>query len=257
MSGKTEESGKDDILAKPRKTIGDGLHTTVRALMAAVTFIGSPAEKLFTELVAPPIVRRRDEWVEKIALCLLQMENEGQVKIENLLENDLFQTTLLNATQLAIRNHQLEKKEALQNAVLNTALQKSPDEGLQLMFLAFIDVFTPTHIRILKFFENPQEWAQKNNITFPNPSSGTAADALNYAYPKLGKELTDAVVKDLSDRGLMYGGNMHGGRHQEGRMMVGRTTAMGKKFLKFISSPIEDESVEKEKIEPEPRTEGS
>jgi hypothetical protein len=230
---------KKDILKKPKPSIGDGLHTAARAVVSAVPILGSPAEKIFSLIVAPPIVKRRDEWIESIALGLLKLKEQVQgFNFENLQKNEMFQTTVLYASTLAIRNHQKEKKEALRNAVLNTALATSPDEDLILIFLNYVDVFVPTHLRILKFFDNPLEWAKKHGITFPNWSSGAPAHALEIAFPKLERDFYDSIIKDLHDRGLLDN-SIHTGMNAK-RMIASRTTAKGKKFLEFISSPLED-----------------
>lgn len=60
--------------------------------------------------------------------------------VDNLCHNQIFITTMLQATQAAVRSH-VEKK-SLQNAVLNSALQIHPDEDEMLMFLNYIDIFT-------------------------------------------------------------------------------------------------------------------
>lgn len=56
---------------------------------------------------------------------------------------------VLQATQIALRTHQTEKRMALRNAVMNAALPQAPEEGLQQMFLHFIDTFTEWHLRLL------------------------------------------------------------------------------------------------------------
>lgn len=48
---------------------------------------------------------------------------------------------MLQATQVAVRSHHVEKLKSLQNAVLNSALQIHPDEDEMLMFLNYIDIF--------------------------------------------------------------------------------------------------------------------
>jgi hypothetical protein len=49
---------------------------------------------------------------------------------------------MLQATQVAVRSHHVEKLKSLQNAVLTSALQIHPDEDEMLMFLNYIDIFT-------------------------------------------------------------------------------------------------------------------
>ena len=49
---------------------------------------------------------------------------------------------MLQATQVHVHYHPVEKLKSLQNAVLNSALQIHPDEDEMLMFLNYIDIFT-------------------------------------------------------------------------------------------------------------------
>lgn len=66
----------------------------------------------------------------------------------------MFQTTLILAVQAAVRTHSKEKHEALTNAVLNSAISKTPDENRQAMFIRLCDELTETHIHLLKFFDS-------------------------------------------------------------------------------------------------------
>ena len=56
----------------------------------------------------------------------------------------------LQATQSAIRNNQREKIEALENAVINSALPDAPGEVYQQIYLALIDDLSTMHVRVLQ-----------------------------------------------------------------------------------------------------------
>lgn len=85
------------------------------------------------------------------------METEVEnFKIENLSDNEIFITTVMHATQVAIRNHQREKLEALRNAVISSALGVHVDQDMQQMFLEFIDGLTPSPLRVLSFLDDPR-----------------------------------------------------------------------------------------------------
>jgi hypothetical protein len=60
----------------------------------------------------------------------------------------------LQASQIALRNHQKVKIEALQNAILNTVLNSSIDDFKALYFTNLIDTFTPLHIQLLHFLDS-------------------------------------------------------------------------------------------------------
>lgn len=75
-----------------------------------------------------------------IAERLYELEKKvNGFRIESLKENQVFLTTVMHATTAALRNHQKEKLEALQNAVLNSAMNIDVDENLQLLFWDLVD----------------------------------------------------------------------------------------------------------------------
>jgi hypothetical protein len=228
---------------KPEKTTGDVVHGLVKAGISQIPIVGAPTAEIFTLIVAPPYERRRDEWVESIGIGLKELaEKVDGLRLEELSQNDIFITTATHATQAAIRNHQKEKLEALRNAVLNAALPNAPEEDLQLMFLYYVDSFTPWHLVILKFFDNPQEWGNKYNIKYPGFMAGSPSTVLELTFNELqGKQETyDLYVKDLFTRGLLNTDSLHTTMTDAG-MFASRTTTLGRQFLNFITSPLSDE----------------
>ncbi len=232
-----------DEQERPKKSVGDVAYTVVRTGISAIPIVGAPAAEIFALVVAPPLERRRNEWIESIGKRLIELTEKVEgFKIEELSQNESFITTVTHASQAAIRNHQEEKLEALRNAVLNAALPNAPNEDLQLMFLNFVDSFTPWHLVILKFFDNPREWGQKHGISYPNYMiGGSPGTILEVTFTELGgkQELYDQFVKDLFSRGLMSTDQLHT-MMTVGGMFAPRTTSMGQQFIKFITSPIAD-----------------
>jgi len=231
-----------DELEKPKKSAGDVIHAIAKAGISAIPIAGAPAAEIFALVVTPPLERRRDEWIESIGNGLKELAQKVEgFKIEDLAKNESFITTVTHASQAAIRNHQKEKLEALRNAVLNAALPNSPEEDLQLMFLNFVDSFTPWHLVILKFFNDPKGWGQQHGVSLREHYLGSSlSQVLEEAIADLkGKqEKYDLFVKDLYSRGLMTTDSLHTMMTESG-VFTSRTTAMGKQFLTFISSPLE------------------
>lgn len=230
-----------DELEKPKKKAGDVIHAIAKAGISAIPIAGAPAAEIFALVVAPPLERRRDEWIESIGDGLKELAQKVEgFKFEDLAKNEAFITTVTHASQAAIRNHQKEKLEALRNAVLNAALPNAPEEDLQLMFLTYVDTLTPWHLIILKFLDNPKEWGTKHGITYPEWSRGGVNAALEHAFSDLrGKRETyDVFIRDLYSRGLTSTDTLHITISGVG-ILASRTTAMGKQFLTFISSPLE------------------
>jgi hypothetical protein len=235
------DSKKEDS-GKPKAGAADVAHTAVRVGLSVIPVVGGAAKEIFTAIVTPPLVRRRDEWVESIARELKELERKVEnFSMENLSKNEAFVSAVTYATTLAIRNHQKEKLYALRNAVLNTALSSGIDEDQTHMFLNYIDTFTQWHIQILKFFNDPQDWAKKNNITFPQYAGGPASAVLEHAFPELkgNRDFYNQIAKDLSDRGLMSNGQSLHTMMTSGGMLGSRTTRVGKRFIEFIGPPAQ------------------
>lgn len=232
------EIKKSESTTLPKRSATDIVHLIARAGLSMIPVFGGAAKETFVAIVAPPIVKRQEEWMERIGKDLLELEEKVEgFDFEALVKNQTFITTVLYATTMAIRNHQEEKIEALRNAVLNAALPSPPDEDLQLMFLNFVDSFTPNHMKILKFFDDPKTWAENNKINLTNFAAGSPSAILERAFPQLRKDFYDLVVKDLSDKGLMEGQSLHVMMTGPGAI-ASRTSQIGKRFLSFISSPF-------------------
>ncbi len=208
----------------PKRVKSDWKHTLMRAGISAVPWGGSPAVEILSQVLIPPIEELRDDWLKGLAEAVLKLEEKVDgFKIESLRDNPSFVTAFLQASQAAIRNHQQEKRDALRNAVLHAAVGDAPNEDMQLMFISWIEVFTPTHLQILRVFESPASFAV-----------GRASLAQQRA-------LTDQVVNDLNGRGLVQDHRPYVARDRESAnalVSLGWTLSdLGRQFLAFILSP--------------------
>jgi hypothetical protein len=103
---------ESDITKKPERKASDVAHTLVKAGLSAVPIVGSSANELFSLVITPSLEKRRDKWNESIAEALKVLEEQiSGFKIEFLCENELFISTVMKASQVAIRNHQKEKQK--------------------------------------------------------------------------------------------------------------------------------------------------
>lgn len=226
---------------KLRHGAKDIAHTIVKAGISAIPGIGGPAAELFSEIIVPPLCKRRDKWIEEIAEGLTKLEEKFEgFKIDNLYKNEMFITTVMHASQVAMRNHQEEKLEALRNAVLNSALPNPPENDLQQIFLNLIDILSTWHIIILRYFQNPIEWEvrEKHPRPYPNlydfikdPIFGDiiANDISEEFYQKLINDLCLYGMLKKVDKPISYmGGYLY------------KLTVLGELFLKFITSPLSE-----------------
>lgn len=229
-------------LEESKASKGDYAYALTRAGISQIPIIGAPIAEVLPLIIAPPMEKRRTKWLESLGERLKLLEEKvAGFRLDDLQNNETFITTAMHASQAAIRNHQEEKLEALRNAVLNAALPNAPEEDLQMMFLNYVDSFTPCHLVILEFFNNPKEWGQKHGVSFSDRYyAGSPGQILEEALPDLkGKqEQYDLFWKDLFSHGLTNTDSLHSTMTPDG-MFASRTTAMGKQFLAFISSPLQ------------------
>lgn len=232
-------STKKDQLTPPKSTAGDKAHALAKAGIGSLPLVGAAATELFEMLIAPPLERRRQEWMEAVAEGLRSLEQEHRIDFEQLKDNENFIDMVMQASQVAMRNSHQEKREALRNAVLNSALPYPVDETRQKMFLNLVDMFTFWHIRILKLLSNPMQWFQEQNREPPEYHiTGSLSQMLTTAYPELAqqRELYDQIAKELYDRGLVNTNGLHTMMTRSG-VYAERSTELGRKFIAFISEP--------------------
>jgi hypothetical protein len=161
-----------DIEKPPKATKWDLVHKAGKvgaaaAGGAATAFTGIPglsalASEGFSALLKAPLTKRSEAFLGSVYEKLLELEQKvDEFSIESLKDNELFTSILWQAIQKAMNNHQQEKLEALQNAVLNCAMEIDIDENMQMVLLRYIDDLTPLHIRTLKLLESPKQYLHK------------------------------------------------------------------------------------------------
>jgi hypothetical protein len=198
---------------------GDAAHALVKGALSGVPIAGGVAAELFALILAPPLSKRRDAWFESLAQRLKAVE----AKLGSLAENPAFVTTTLQATQIAIRTHQAEKLDALRNAVVNSAIGVALEDDMRAVFLHLIDAFTPTHLLILKLFQNR-----------------ASVDALTFQRLRDARAVTDVMVNELARDGLIEDHRPYAarGRDSGDSLLISDWTLskLGAQFIEFISS---------------------
>jgi len=221
----------------PKKTIGDVAHAAVDAVASLVP----GGSQLFNLVISTPLSKRRDAWLNRLYERLVALEAAGFLRIEDLQHNDEFISTVMQASQVAIRNHQQEKLDALRNAVVNTALGQSPDDAKREMFLAFIDTFTVWHMKALAFLRNPDGWIGLHGLGVQeNLILGSAEAALYTVFPELYREpdFRLTLIQDLRSRSLIKPDDSgFEFATADGGKGMDVTTRLGREFIDFISDP--------------------
>jgi len=211
-----------------QKTAGDIAYVVAKAGLGSIPIAGAAASELLGLIVAPPLEKRKAQWFNDIGERLQTLE----IALETLSENDVFIDISIKATEIALKTSEEEKKEALKNAVIHSASDKSIDISLQQIFLGYIDTFTVWHMRLLNLFDEPS----KHRGQFASLSMGGLSSILESVYPELKPQRAfyDQIWKDLYLKGLVNSEGLHTMMSESG-LLASRTTDMGKKFLVYIS----------------------
>ena len=224
----------------PKPSAGDDAHALVRSALGAIPQVGTAAVELFNIVITPPIVRRRDEWCEMMGRRLEELEERRQVTIEQLQQDDAFQTAILQASHMAIRTHSAEKREALCNAVLNTALRTESNETHHQIFLGLVDAFTPTHLKLLSIMDNPRKHFEELKIDV-----ASITETEKFARHHL---LMQALLPDFWEEGEVYlkmCNDFHAAEFirrnqvdfERFEALEGQLSDLGKRFMRFVLTP--------------------
>lgn len=225
----------------PEPSRGDKGHAVAKGVLGAIPYAGAAASELLNLIVMPPLEKRRLKWMEEIGEGLRKLEEKTNLSIAELQDKDEFIDVVMEATRIVLKTSQKEKREALKSAVLNTANNSSPEESLRMMFLSFIDTLTEWHLKLLKLFDDPEDYLEKTNVRFGNLYAGGLDDLLEAVFPELKdqRQFYDLIWSELFGKALVTTNSLHGmmsGSGIKGR----RTTEIGRSFLQFITSPIEE-----------------
>ncbi len=224
-----------------KETKEDIAYSVARATLGSIPIVGAVASELLQLLVTPPLEKRRNEWMIEIGEKLKQLEQKEELNLNDLANNEVFIDVVLQATQLALLTSEKEKNQYFKNAILNSAVDENPNITEVQIFLNLISNFTVWHIKILKLFDNPENWFRQNGKTMPSYMAAGLSNVLEEAYPELKdkRELYDLIWDDLSRAGLHKTSGLHT-TMTGSSLMVPRTTSFGKEFLEFITkNPIE------------------
>ena len=224
------------------KSEGDIAYEVGRAIVAAIPVAGGSLQVVFENVFTAPIERRKAAWLAELVGVIeeLQRRVEG-LEASTLGQNEAFVTTAMQASQVALRNHQREKLDALRHAVLHSGLPGAPSDDEQAIFVRLIDELTPWHLRILTFLDDPEQWMREHGIANPGWGMGGVSTVLEHCFSELvgQRELYDQMLADLQSAGLAAAGSyLHATMTGQG-MLASRTTGIGKRFLSFITSPAD------------------
>lgn len=236
-----------DIHEKRRQEQQESSYEIIKVI-SSIFPLGSTPFALFEAIFGHPATRRRDEFIQELAVRLATLEQKvAALNLGELLKNDSFITTAMHAFPIALRNHQKEKREALYNVILNAALSQDLDDSVQQLFLSFVDTLTVTHLKLLKTFH----FYLKNGSKIPpglgvDPETRITRDPapvfMEMHFPGYTEreDLYQQFWRDLYIRGLVRSESIRmPDGHFDYLFIKNQPTELGEQFLHFIESPVE------------------
>lgn len=227
--------------AVPSPSAGDRVHALTKAGIASIPYVGNAGVELFAQIVAPPLERRRDKWMAEVGEALLKLETEKRITPESLSADEAFIDTLIQASQAATRTSEVDKRLALRNAVLNSALPHAPSETKRQLFLRLIDSLPVWSLRMLRLFADPLRWYAEHDKE-PRKFGFTSCleDVLLHAYPELQGEqpLYDQLWRGLYSEGLVGNDSLRVMMSADGAYER-RATELGNALLVFVNDPLD------------------
>ncbi|MFG1820380.1 hypothetical protein ACGFIF_41940 [Kribbella sp. NPDC049174] len=206
--------------------------------LSSLPVAGGAAGAWYEYLMEGPYNRRLAEWRARIT----DVVNQLVLKVERLLDNEVFLDAFIQSTRIAQTTHQQEKLEALRNALENSVAPDAPDVDEQARFFRLVDQFSARHILLLR-------WAQDHPSRRGGPvhdeQRPNAAGIWGYPLPVLDghDDLRTLLMDDLVSTKLV---EAQAGFPRvidlDDEYFVGEVTPLGRRFLTFISGTDEQGS---------------
>ncbi len=130
----------------------DRVHRLARAALGALPMGSGTAVELFNTVIAPPLEKRKEKWVNEVTEALNYLISNKLLTIDDLHSNDEFIDVLVNYSSQAIKTSEKEKLNLLRNALVNSAQQEVLGKDYRQHVLLLTDSLSVAHIRILRCF---------------------------------------------------------------------------------------------------------
>lgn len=237
---------------RPKKDIRDVTYTVGQAVLSSLPVVGGPISTTLAQVFGPPVERRREKWLTYLGDVVEDLQHRtDDLEARDLSNNEMFISTVFRASAIALQTHNEEKLQMLSNAVRKSALQGSPREDLQFIYLRLIDDLTVSHVNLLKALVFP---AQTKVYYQESPGGdGTGNEGRNtishleQTLPDFMNDMTFYVrlLKELRSYGLIDFPDTFTRRTPEtqfevlipyaSRFCLAEFTDLGTNFLSYIS----------------------
>ncbi len=200
-----------------------------------IPVVGSPLAVAFALTMGWAYNKRMTAWLEGLAEAVTELqEQSAEWTFEALAQDEVFVDAVAAASRAAQATHSAEKLAALRNGVLNSLAADAPSLDEQARFFRLIEEFTPAHLRLLSFLDEPGRFFDEAGVARPTLMMGGRSSLLQ-ELPEFRdrRDWYDLLSNDMAAAMLTN----HGGLHvtQSGASLwEPATSPLGKRFLAFI-----------------------
>lgn len=223
----------------PKKsTAREVTEAAVSSAAGMVPVVGSPLAVAFAMAMGWSYNERMRAWLDELAAAVTELQDRTDgLTFEDLAQNPVFTDAVINATRAAQATHLAEKLDALRNAVVNSLRPDAPTADEQARFIRLVEQFTPGHLRLLTFLNDPAKAFTDVGRPSPTPMMGGRGNLLEDAMPEFAgrRDWYDLLARDI-DAASLAQTNLHATMSGSG-LLASATTDLGKRFLQFIEAP--------------------
>ncbi len=228
----------------PVEDYKDKTYGMIKASLNLIPVAGGAVSEALSTWFSSPVEKRREKWNEELHKVVTNLQNVLENPTE-LFENEIFITTVLRATEIAVKSHQNEKIQYLKNIVFNSAILIDMDDTKKMLYLEIISSYTPLHIILLNYMNNPKQKIEKlpNNQVLTCSYSDFIFRCISelendkIILKKLQKDLfNDGLITTMDYSDTVYHANPSGKNEtpEEIPTVQECTTYFGKDFLRYL-----------------------
>jgi hypothetical protein len=229
----------------PKENWIDIARRAVKGGAGAIPFAGGVATEFVDALWKSPYQKKMDLFFVDLATRLLRLE--GQVAdIDDRLQDPLVMSLGLAAAREAGATASATKRTYLANALLNVIEDRNLWNGREdfaNILMRLVVELTPTHVRLLELFTDPQSWGERHSVNFKatlSESNGRwlLRDLSATAFPELDQTAIGAALGDLESRHLLGAMAISGADSSTptfDELIAGIPSDLGRALLDFIT----------------------
>jgi hypothetical protein len=236
-----KKSAKEIIDAIFHKHEGEHTIAIVSAAINVIPWIGGSLSSLLNDYMPNASQERLKNYLISLALDSDNIQNqlkENREALDKRIKTDEFEFIFIKCLKAVQENYQQEKLNAYRAILLNSILEDNPTEQKE-YFLHILNSLTVTHLNILSFMNNPEEYLFRRSID-KSDIRGGHVQIFRKVMPNIDIELIKVATEELYQLGFTNSGkNMFGitTSTQGLGLIKNKLSPLGSDFIKFITTP--------------------